>query len=267
MTDRVAAIIGRRGVLTQLVGRDIRVKYGSSVLGYFWSLLEPLMLTAVYYLIFTVLLERARFGIENYALFLMLGVLPWLWVNTTISASMRALRGQARLITKVRIPREIFPLSVVGAKTFEFLASWLVIIGIAAVAGVPPTLNAVYIPLAFLIQIVLITGLALFLSSVNVMLRDVERMTRIILRAGFYLSPVIYPVQRFLDPAVLPEWARLIYQLNPLVGIIGLYRSTFYPETFPTTTMLVSSVSVSVLMFVVGYWTFLRLEPAVLKEL
>ena len=267
MTERVTAIINRRGVLTQLVGRDIRVKYGSSVLGYFWSLLEPLMLTAVYYLIFSVILERARFGIENYALFLMLGVLPWLWVSTSVNASMRALRGQSRLITKVRIPREIFPLSVVGAKTFEFLASWLVIIGIAAVAGVRPTLNAAYLPLVFLIQIVLITGLSLFLSSVNVMLRDLERMTRIILRAGFYLSPVIYPVERFLEPDMLPAWARLVYQANPLVGIFGFYRSIFYPETFPTTTMIVASVTVSVLMFVVGYWTFLRLEPAVLKEL
>jgi ABC-2 type transport system permease protein len=245
----------------------VRVKYGSSVLGYFWSLLEPLMLTAVYYLIFTVLLERARFGIENYALFLMLGVLPWLWVSTTVSASMRALRGQSRLITKVRIPREIFPLSVVGAKTFEFLASWLVIIGIAVVAGVPPTMNAVYLPVVFVIQILLIMGLALFLSSVNVMLRDVERMTRILLRAGFYLSPVIYPVQRFLDPGKLPDWVRLLYQMNPLVGIFGFYRSIFYPETFPTTTMIVSAVSVSAVVFVVGYWTFIRLEPAVLKEL
>ena len=265
--SRIAAIISRRGVLTQLVGRDVRVKYGSSVLGYFWSLLEPLMLTAVYYLIFTVLLERARFGISNYALFLMLGVLPWLWVNTTVSASMRAMRGQARLITKVRIPREIFPLSVVGAKTFEFLVSWFVIIGIAAVAGVPPTMNAAYLPLVFLIQLLLVTGLSLFLSSVNVMLRDLERLTRIILRAGFYLSPVIYPVQRFLEPGQLPDWARLLYQMNPLVGIFGFYRSIFYPETFPTTTMITASVSISVLMFVVGYWTFLRLEPAVLKEL
>lgn len=267
MTERLAAVYSRRGVLTQLVGRDIRVKYGSSVLGYFWSLLEPLMLTGVYYLIFTVLLERARFGIENYALFLMLGLLPWLWVNTTVSASMRALRGQSRLITKVRIPREIFPLSVVGAKMFEFVASWLVIIFIAAVAGVPPTLNAAYIPLTFLLQTLLLVGLSLFLSSVNVMLRDVERMTRILLRAGFYLSPVIYPVQRFLDPGVLPDWVRLAYQMNPLVGIFSFYRSIFYPETFPTTTMIASAVIGSLLVFVVGYWTFIRLEPAVLKEL
>lgn len=197
----------------------------------------------------------------------MLGVLPWLWVASTVNASMRALRAPSKLITKVRVPREIFPLGVVGAKTFEFLASWLVIALLAVVADVGVTRNALYLPVAFVLEIVLLTGLALFLSSVNVMVRDLEQMTRIIVRAGFYLSPVIYPVTRFLETERLPEWAKVVYQTNPLVGIFGFYRSVFYPEFFPTTTMIVSAAIGSVTMFVIGYATFIRLEARVLKEL
>ena len=267
MTARIAAIWNRREVLGQMVGRDIRVKYGSSALGYFWSLLEPLMLTGVYYLVFTFLLSRARFGIEDYALFLILGVLPWLWVSSTVGASMRAMKNQARLITKVRIPREIFPLGVVGAKTFEFLASCLVITFVAAVAKAPPTLNILYFPVAFLLEIMLLTGLALFLSALNVMLRDVERLTRIILRVGFYMSAVVFPVSRITESERLPEWGKILYQSNPLIGIFSLYRSIFYPNEFPSAVALTASAVGAILMLVVGYWTFVRLEPAVLKEL
>jgi ABC-2 type transport system permease protein len=267
MTARLGALYSRRGVLTQLVGRDIRVKYGSSVLGYFWSLLEPLMLTAVYYLVFTYLLDRARFGIEAYALFLILGVLPWLWVSSTISASMRALKNQSRLISKVRIPREIFPLGVVGAKTFEFVMSWFVIIFVAGVARQAPTINILYFPLAFLLEIVLLTGLAFFLSAVNVLLRDVERLTRIILRVGFYMSAVVFPVSRITGEDRLPEWAKILFQCNPLVGIFSLYRSAFYPSEFPSTVALTASTVGAIGMLIIGYWTFIKLEPAVLKEL
>lgn len=267
MTARLAAVWSRREVLGQLVGRDIRVKYGSSVLGYFWSLLEPLMLTAVYYLVFTFLLSRARFGIENYALFLILGVLPWLWVSSTVGASMRAMKNQARLITKVRIPREIFPLGVVGAKTFEFIASWLVIAFIAAIASSAPNLNLLYVPVAFVLEIMLLTGLAFFLSAVNVLLRDVERLTRIILRVGFYASAVVFPVSRITQSDRLPEWGKLLYQSNPLIGIFSLYRSAFYPSEFPSTTAITASVVGAIAMLIIGYWTFVKLEPAVLKEL
>lgn len=267
LSTRLAAVAARRQVLAQLAGRDLRVKYGSSVLGYFWSLIEPLMLTAVYYVFFTVLLGRARFGIEHYELFLMLGVLPWLWVASTVNASMRALRSQSKLITKVRLPREVFPLGVVLAKAFEFVASWLVIALLAALAGFAPTQNILYLPLVVLLQLVLLTGLSLLLSSVNVMVRDLEQMSRIITRAGFYLSPVIYPVTRFLETDRLPEWTKVVYQSNPLVGIFGFYRSIFYPEFFPTTTMILSTVVGSVAVFVIGYATFIWLEPRVLKEL
>lgn len=264
---RLAAIWSRRGVLGQLVSRDIRIRYSNSVLGYFWTLLEPLMLTALYYIVFTLLLGRARFGIRSYALFLIVGVLPWQWVSSVITASMRSLRGQARLITKVRIPREIFPLAVVGAKGFEFFVSWLIIALIAAVSRVGVTGNIVYVPLAVLLQTMLLVGLALFMSSVNVMLRDLERIIRIVLRFLFYMSGVIFPVAVVLESDRLPEWGKILFQSNPLLGLFALYRSVFYPDAFPTRVSLTATIVGSFATLAIGYWTFTRLERSVLKEL
>lgn len=103
--------------MQHVIGRDVRVKYGSSLRGYFWSVPEPVMLAAVYFFVFSII---ARFNIENYALFLVCALMPWYWVKAVVGASTKALVGQSRLITKVNVPRAIFPLGVVGAKTFEF---------------------------------------------------------------------------------------------------------------------------------------------------
>ncbi|MDP9405373.1 MAG: ABC transporter permease [Actinomycetota bacterium] len=263
MNARVAAVVSRRQVLQHVIGRDVRVKYGSSLLGYFWSILEPLMLTAVYFFVFSVIV---RFQVENYALFLVCALMPWHWVQAVVGASTKALVGQSRLITKVNVPREIFPLGVVGAKTFEFLMSLLVVFVFAAVSRVAPGRYLALVPVAILLQLVLLTGVALFLSSVTVLLRDVERLTRIVLRALFYLSPIIYPVGRVLQ-ASIPEWLKTVYGLNPLVGILSLYRAPFYPEQLPGVSVLAAAVVGPLLMFALGYWTFVRLEPAILKEL
>ena len=264
MIARIRAILSRRQVLTNIIGRDIKIKYGSSALGYFWSVLEPLLLTAVYYFVFSLL---GRFGIENYPLFLITGVLPWLWFATCMQASMKALTGQSKLITKVRIPREVFPLGVVGAKTFEFLMSLLVVALFAAFTGAAPNRYLPYALLAFALQLLLVTGVALLVSSINVMMRDLERLTRIILRAGFYLSPVLYPAARVTRGEGIPEWVGIVYQANPLVGILSLYRVGFFPEYFPSVEVIMVSVFSSIAIFFLGYWTFIRLEPAVLKEL
>lgn len=261
---RAGAVYDRRQVLTNIIGRDIKVKYGASFLGYFWSFLEPLLLTAVYYFVFG---QVARIGSQNYPLFLITGVLPWLWFTHCVQAGMKGLTRQSGLITKVRVPREVFPLGVVGAKTFEFVVSLLVIAMFALVFRVGPSYLLSYALLAFVLQLILVTGIVMLVSAVNVMVRDLERLTRIILRAGFYLSPVLYPVARVTRSEDIPEWVSVIYQANPMVGLLSMYRAGFFPDYAPTQAQVMVSAGAAVLFFVVGYWTFVRLEPKVLKEL
>jgi ABC-2 type transport system permease protein len=122
------------------------------------------------------------------------------------------------------------------------------------------------LPLAVLTQAALLIGLALLLSSLNVLMRDVERIMQMITRVLFYATPIIYPLSLVRNSG-MPEWVKVAYELNPLVGIFQLHHAVWYPDEFPGAGLLTASVAGSLLMLVAGWWVFRRLEPAVLKEL
>lgn len=127
-----------------------------------------------------------------------------------------------------------------------------------------------WLPLAIVLQFTFGLGLTLFLSAVNVLLRDVERLVRIISRLLFYGSAILFPAALVLTSDAVPGWAKTLYQLNPLLGIFEMHRAVWFSgfeELTPTTLALTSSVVGSILMLIIGYWTFRRLEMSVLKEL
>ena len=262
---RVRRIAARRRVLWRLVASDLKVKYEGSTLGYIWSVLEPALLTAVYYVVFTVLRSREP---EPYVLFLASGILPWQWVTGTINGSLRSLRGNSKLITKIDLPREIFPLSIVTEKGLEFIFALPVLMAVAAVYTVAPSAYAFAMPLAFLMQLALLTGVALMLSATNTLLRDVERVIHPIVRVIFYLSAILFPTYRILDDLQrLSPLLATLYQVNPVVGIMELYRAMWFPQNFLGWDVVAAGAGGCVLFLVVGWWMFTRLETQVLKEL
>lgn len=247
------------------MGGDLKVKYEGSTLGYLWSVLEPLMLTAVYFFVFSVV---TRFGdrLKPYALFLISGILPWQWVTAVVKGSSRSLMGNASLITKVHVPREIFPLSVVASKTIEFLLSLFVLGFFAAVYRVGPSVYLLAFPLAVLLQLVLLTGVALILAPANTLLRDIERVIGPLLRALFYLSPILYPLTTVMESGVAYPF-KVLYRLNPMVGILELYRAVWYPESFQGWANVGIAALGAAGTLALGWILFARLERAVLKEL
>jgi ABC-2 type transport system permease protein len=266
MTSSVLAVWRRREILNLLVRRDLAVKYQQSVLGYFWSLIEPLTIAATYWFIFGVLYgEDVGPGGVPYVLFLASGLFPWIWASGVLTEATTALTSQARLITTIKVPREIFAIGRVAAKFFEFLAALPVLFLVAFLTGGKFTWHLLYLPAAVLVQFVMMTGIALLLASANVMLRDVEKFTRLINRVLFYGLPIIYPLTRVLE-ANLPAWVAFVYQLNPLVGVMELYHSV-WSQQHPAALPLWSALVGAVLALVTGWWAFRKLEPAVLKEL
>lgn len=273
MASRAGAVWERRTVLGLLVKRDFKGKYQGSFLGYSWALLEPLLLTALYWVVFTQLLDvsnRLAGPIDadappEYGLFLIAGILPWLWFSSSLNEATKALKKQSKLITTMQLPREMFALESVGSKFLEFLASLLVLPIFAVIAGRLPRLSMIPgVVYAVLMQIVLVAGLTLILSSVTVLVPDVKRTIRVVLRACFYLSPVLY------SAAVVEE--RLgslfaIYQLNPLATIFQLHRSAWFPGAVPGWNQILITSIICVALLVAGWWLFRALEPAVLKEL
>jgi ABC-2 type transport system permease protein len=259
---RIFQISRRHEVLRELVARGLKVKYSQSLLGYAWSLVEPLLLIGIYWVVFA---HVARLSIPHYPLFIASAMMPWLYFNGTLSGSTTALKQNAGIIRTINLPREVYPLSIVGEQVVEFILSLPVVFAVGFLFGVVPSRWLVWLPVAIVIETVLVTGFALLLSALNTILRDIQRILRVTLRVMFYLSPVVYPTTKITGPVAA------IYKLNPLVGIFELNRAVWYPHYGLSTTVLYQhvliSATVSVAIFAIGWWTFISLERPMLKEL
>lgn len=242
-----------------LSSRDLRVRYATSALGYLWSVLDPLVMSLIYWFVFTQVFQRGV-GEQPYIVFLIVALLPWVWFNTSVSDFTRAFRKDARLVRSTAIPRSIWVNRIILSKGIEFLFSIPVLVLFAVFAGAGVGWQLVWFPIAVLLQAILLVGLGMLIAPLCVLYSDLERTTALILRALFYASPVIYAVSD------LPAPFDVIGAFNPLAGIFTLYRVGFFPGQWETMPIVISVV-MSLVIFALGLWTFRRLERTVLKEL
>jgi ABC-2 type transport system permease protein len=268
MGHGVAAVWGNRSVLRVLVHRDLTVKYQQSILGYLWSLIEPLTMALIYWFIFGLLFDTQLVDGGSYSMFIISGIFAWAWFNSAINESTGALTSQSRLVTTINLPRELFPVGKVLGRFAEFLAGVPILLGAAYLFHAQITWRTfVALPLAILLQFALLTGISLLLSAVTVMLRDVERFVRLVVRVLFYAAPIIYPLNKVYESTSLPEWAKRIYLADPMVGIFQLHHAAWFPQEWPSTALLATTTVGTIAVLALGFWTFRRLEASVLKEL
>jgi ABC-2 type transport system permease protein len=262
--SRLGVLWDSRRILALLVSRDLKVKYSDSILGYLWSIIDPMMLAGVYWFVFTKLMQR-QVGDTPYIVFLLCAMLPWQWTNHVLRSSMKALSKDAKLVRSTNLPREIWVLRTVGSRGIEFLLSIPVLVLFAVLTHAHLTWYVVFAPLALLIQTVLLVGCGLLLAPVAVLFGDVERLVTVVMRLLFYLSPIIYGVHD-IDKRYGSTAAHL-YVLNPLAGIFDLYRASFFADQWAGWFAVSISALVAVVVFVAGALVFRRLEGAVLKEI
>ncbi len=258
---RVRATGGRRyrQILWLLTTRDLRVRYSTSALGYVWSILDPLLMAAIYWFVFTQVFQR-QVGEEPYIVFLLSALLPWMWFNGAVSDSTRAFLREAKLVRSTKIPRTIWVNRLVLSKGIEFLFSIPVVVAFAIVGGASLTPGVALLPAALLMQAVLTAGVGLIVAPLVVFFRDLERAVKLALRFLFYASPIIYSAKDL--PEGLHSWAAF----NPLFGLFSLYRSSFFGTEFDPYLVGVGA-AMSVALLVVGLLVFARTERAVLKEI
>ena len=264
--NRLVELGASRELMVNLTLRELRGKYKRSVLGWSWSLLNPLATMLIFSLVFRYFLRVPipagdPSGLEAFAFWLLCGLLPWNYLSNGINGSMGALIGNSNLIKKVYFPREI----LVAAN----VASWVVSLGIEMgvlalalmVAGnfVLPWLPGVVVLAA--IQSAFVLGLGLLLSVLNVYFRDIQHFVGIFLQIWFYASPIVYPI------SVVPEGVRFAYGLNPMVRFAEAYRDLLYDLRFPPLLDVLYLVGVSAGALVVGMLLFARLEPKLAEEL
>ncbi len=264
LIDRTRAVAARRNVLETLVVRDLRVRYSQSVLGYVWTILDPLLMSLIYFLVFVYIFKRGDVGHKPYFLFLIVGLLSWQWFSGTVSDTSRALIQESKLVRSTNLPREVWVVRVVLSKGVEYLFSlpvlafFLVIYLIRGDAHV--NIWLLLFPVGIVVQFVALVGLGLLLAPVTALVSDTQRVIRIALRMLFYATPVIYAAQLVPAPYDMITW------LNPMTGILEMMRAGFFdqPISWPP---IVASIVVSVLLLLLGTTVFSRLERAVLKEI
>ncbi|HVQ17414.1 MAG TPA: hypothetical protein VMT27_00100 [Actinomycetes bacterium] len=279
---RARAIWASRRILWILVMRDLKVRYSDSVLGFVWTLLDPLFLTLVYWFVFGFIIHRGAANEQPYLLWLLTGLLPYMWTSHVLGDCGRLMGNDAKLVTSSNLPREIWPLRAVLARFVEFFFTLPITAGAMLLYGIGPTWWLLLVPVAFLIQGILNVGLALAFTPMCMLYPDIQRLVRIVAQLGRYLSPVLYgivtleetlssktnwPSWMLFGDETWPKWLLRLYELNPLAGILDVYHSVLFPDNSTGASLLPVATAVSLLIFFFGWRVFRRLEPQVLKEL
>ena len=267
MLARARQSVNYRDLLYNLVVRDLKVRYKHSVLGFFWSLLNPLLLMGVFTFVFTALLPaNAR---PSFHIFFLCALLPWNWCATSVGATLGSIVGNAHLIKKVYFPREMLPVSVVISNMINYLLAlpalllFMIVLrpGLTTSAFAPDCTHAclngnlVWLPLLIITQALFLMGLGFFLSALNVFFRDTSVLVEVGLSAWFFLTPIIYDAKD-----VAGDYVGLMYNLNPMASIVANYRDIFYYNnpTSPAPEFMLRTLIQSAILFVLGYLFFMR---------
>ena len=220
-----------RRILSLLVTRDLKVKYADSVLGYLWSILEPLAMAGVYWFVFTKLMTR-QLGEDPYIVFLLCGMLPWQWTNAALRSSMKALSKDSKLVRSTNLPREIWVLRTVGSKFAEFVYAIPVLAFFALITHAELTLvGRLRARSRCCSRRSCSPAPGCMLAPLAVLYGDVERLMRIVHAAALLLlADHLRPARRDVGSPRPRACSRKLYILNPLAGIFDLYRTAFFPD-------------------------------------
>lgn len=238
--------------------KEFKLRYRNSVLGFLWSLLNPLAMMVILTLVFSTLL---RGGIENFPVFILPALLVWRFFSIGTSMALWSVIGNASLVTNVYFPRWLLVLSsnlanLVGS-TLEFLA----LLPLLFALGMKVSWLAAFLPAILIIEFVLIAGASLPLAALNVYYRDINQIWEIALQAGFFLCPIIY------SASLIPSSYALLYSLNPMTRIIESVRKIFYYGALPAAYDLMVPLLSGLVLMMFGYAIFIKLEPRFAEEI
>ena len=242
-----------RELVLILVGRNLKIRYKSSALGFFWSLLGPLCMIGIYATFAGIL--KWNDGRANYLQFLIVGLLAWQFLSMCLNDSLHAVMGNANLVKKTAFPRAVLPAATVIANAVNFLLTLAVLLVYLLVFH-RSFGNPAWLAVALVHHVALCLGIAMLVSASNVFFRDTEHIVGVLSLAWFFLSPIFYPISMQLDR--IPDALAPLPFLNPVVGLVGLYRQAFIGETLPSLPLLLLSLGVC--------WGFMFLGAAVFSR-
>jgi lipopolysaccharide transport system permease protein len=263
MFHNLRQLVRYRALIQSLVTRELKARYRGSVLGFFWSFINPLLLLVVYSFVFTVVLPGTHPPeIEPYALFLFCGILPWTWFSSSLTEAANSLMAGGNLIKKVLFPAEILPIVSVLANMMHFFFGLPILV--AFLLYFRPTITIVevlWFPVVVAVQLVFTLGLSLLLAALTVHFRDIKDILSNLLTLWFFATPIIYPM------AAAPEGGRRFLNLNPFTHLAISYQEIlFYSGPFGHWKWLLALLIASVGLFLFGYFLFDRLRDSFAEE-
>jgi ABC-type polysaccharide/polyol phosphate export permease len=260
----LANLYRHRQLIAALTARDLKARYRGSLLGYFWSLANPLLLLAVYTLVFTKFFPQQV--VQPYPLFLFSGILPWTFFSAALLESTSSISANAGLIKKVMFPAEALPLVVVLSHLVHFaLAIPILLAAILAFAALGKfTISATILlaPVLMLLQTLFVAGLAMTVSSASVLFRDLRDIVANMMQLGFFVTPIIYLIDR-----IDSRWLRALLRINPMTPFVVSYQDIFFFGKLPSWSDAVLMVAYAIGSLALGFFVFDRLRDTLAEAI
>lgn len=258
MFANLRQLIRYRGLIQSLVARELKARYRGSVLGFFWSFINPLLLLAIYSFVFTTIMPNNVAGAQPYALFMFCGILPWTWFSASLTEASGSLIASGNLIKKVMFPAEVLPIVSVLANMVHFFLGLPILILFLLIFRPPTLWHLAWFPVAVLVQLVFTAALALFLSALAVHFRDIRDILANVLMLWFFATPIIYP---WFQPGL--QRFKPLFDANPFTHLAVSYQEIFFfHEAIGHWKWLLVLGAVSIVLFLACYWVFDRLRDS-----
>lgn len=262
--EEIKEIVKYKDTIKILTISDLKLKYSSSTLGFLWSILEPLLLIAVYSLVFPLILN-ARF--YDWVLFFLAGFIPFRFFDRGVKSATKSLVKSRDILNRVNIPSVIMPISMILSDSISFFLESILFFGIIMIAGVRPTAFLLFFPILYLVELFLILGIGLYLCTYYVKLRDLDYILNIIFQALMFLTPLVYTIE------LIPAIYRRVYLLNPLARLIlvyqsvALYTTKSFVEYIPIVENIILLLIFSVVILIIGFLCFVSRKSVFKSEL
>jgi lipopolysaccharide transport system permease protein len=253
MISDLRMLVDTHDLLWAWTYRTIRGRYQQSVLGGLWAIIQPAAAVAIFSIIFTYFVPVDT-GDVPYVLFSYVAMVPWTLFSSSITDMVNSLVANMNLVTKIYFPREVLPIAALLSRLVDFAIASVLIVVLLVYFRWPVNIWALlFLPIILLVEIVLALGVGLMGAALNVFYRDIAHIVVLGLQIWFYATPIIYPV------SVVPEELHTIYFLNPMAGVVEGFRDVILYGELPGPYLAISA-SVSVVVFIVGFWFFKRVE-------
>ena len=252
-----------REMIISLVRKDLRGRYKGSVLGFFWTFLNPLLQLVVFTLVFSIIMKQEY---EQYYIFLFVALVPWMFFASSVQDGSTSVLRDKEMVKKIYFPREVLPIATVTSGFVNMLLTFLVIFVVLIFSGrgINPV-ALLCLPVVMIVEYILCLGVGLIVASVTVYLRDLQYILGIIVMALQYLTPVMYGVD-VVENAHVGKWLITMFNLNPMTSIIKIYRQILYYKVVPELSDLLLSLVMGIVFIVIGELLFTKLQKGFAEE-